>query len=97
VFCYVGRGPQGEYAFHGEYREIAAPDRIVYTEIFEPFPDVESVVTQTLAEEGGKTRLTVRALYPSLEVRNSVLKTGMEKGAGISYDRLEDLVRELQA
>jgi uncharacterized protein YndB with AHSA1/START domain len=94
---YVGRGPQGEYAFHGEYREIAAPDRIVYTEIFEPFPDVESVVTQTLAEEGGKTRLTVRALYPSLEVRDSVLKTGMEKGAGISYDRLEDLVRELQA
>jgi hypothetical protein len=26
-----------------------------------------------------------------------VLKTGMEKGAGISYDRLEDLVRELQS
>jgi uncharacterized protein YndB with AHSA1/START domain len=93
---YVGRGPQGEYAFHGEYREIAALDRIVYTEIFEPFPDAESVVTQTLAEEGGKTRLTVRALYPSLEVRDSVLKTGMEKGAAISYDRLEDLVRELQ-
>ncbi len=94
---FVGRGPQGQYAFHGEYREIAAPDRIVYTEIYEPFPDVESVVTQTLTEEGRKTRLTVRALYPSMEVRDSVLKTGMEKGAGISYDRLEDLVRELQA
>ena len=67
---FVGRGPQGEYAFHGEYREIAAPDRIVFTEIFEPFPDVESVVTQILAEEGGKTRLTVRALYPSLDVRD---------------------------
>jgi len=25
-----------------------------------------------------------------------VIETGMEKGAGISYDRLEDLVRELQ-
>jgi uncharacterized protein YndB with AHSA1/START domain len=94
---FVGRGPQGEYAFHGEYREIAPPDRIVYTEIYEPFPDVESVVTQTLTEEDGKTRLTVKALYPSMEVRDSVLKTGMEKGAGISYDRLEDLVRELQA
>ena len=94
---FVGRGPHGEYAFHGEYREIAAPDRIVYTEIYEPFPDVESVVTQTLTEEGGKTRLTVRALYPSMEVRDTVLKTGMEEGAGISYDRLEDLVRELQS
>jgi uncharacterized protein YndB with AHSA1/START domain len=39
----------------------------------------------------------VRALYPSPEVRDSVLKTGMEKGAGISYDRLEDVVRELQS
>jgi uncharacterized protein YndB with AHSA1/START domain len=77
-------------------REIVAPERLVYTEIYEPFPDVESVVTQVLTEEGGKTRLTVAALYPSLEVRDSVLKTGMQKGAGISYDRLEDLVRELQ-
>jgi uncharacterized protein YndB with AHSA1/START domain len=93
---FVGRGPQGEFAFHGVYREIAAPDRLVFTEIFEPFPDVESVVTSLFTEEGGKSRLTVTALYPSLEVRDSVLKTGMEKGAAISYDRLEDLVRQLQ-
>jgi uncharacterized protein YndB with AHSA1/START domain len=93
---FVGRGPQGEFAFHGVYREIAAPERVVFTEIFEPFPDVESVVTSVLTEEGRKTRLTVTALYPSLEVRDSVLKTGMERGAAISYDRLEDLVKELQ-
>ncbi len=93
---YVGRGPEGEYAFHGVYREIAAPERLVYTEIFEPFPDVESVVTQVLTKEGNKTRLTVSCMYPSQEVRDMVLKTGMEHGAGISYDRLEDLVKELQ-
>ena len=29
---FVGRGPQGEFAFHGVYREIAPPDRLVYTE-----------------------------------------------------------------
>ena len=78
------------------YREIAPPDRLVFTEIYDPFPDVESVVTQVLTEEGGQNALTVTALYPSLEVRDSVLKTGMARGAGISYDRLEDLVRELQ-
>ena len=93
---FVGRGPQCEFAFYGVYREIAAPERLVYTEIFAPFPDVESIVTQVLTEEVGKTRLTVTALYPSLEVRDSVLKTGMEKGAAISYDRLEEVVRELQ-
>ena len=93
---WVGRGPRGEFAFHGVYREIAAPERLVYTEIFEPFPDEESVVTTLLTEEGGRTRLTVTSRYSSVDVRDAVLKTGMERGAGISYDRLEDLVGELQ-
>jgi uncharacterized protein YndB with AHSA1/START domain len=93
---FVGRGPKGEYAFNGVYREIAPPGRLVFTEIYEPFPDAESVVTELLTEEGGKTRLTTIALYPSLDVRDMVLKTGMANGAAISYDRLEDLVKELQ-
>jgi uncharacterized protein YndB with AHSA1/START domain len=94
---FVGRGPEGEYpAFYGEYREIAPPDRLVYTEIFEPYPDGDSLVTTVLTEENGKTRMTVTASYPSQDVRDMVMKTGMEVGAGLSYDRLEDLVAELQ-
>jgi len=94
---FVGRGPEGEYpAFYGEYREIAPPDRLVYTEIFEPYPDGDSLVTTVLTEENGKTRMTVTASYPSQDVRDMVMKTGMEVGAGLSYDRLEDLVGELQ-
>jgi uncharacterized protein YndB with AHSA1/START domain len=93
---FVGRGPRGEYGFHGVYREISEPERVVFTEIYDPFPDDGSVVTSVLTDEAGKTRLTVTALYPSQEVRDMVIKTGMEKGAAISYDRLEDLVIELQ-
>ena len=94
---FVHRGPEGEYpAFYGVYKEIEAPGRLVYTEIFEPYPDGESLVTQLLIEEDGKTRLDLTARYESLAVRDMVLKTGMEKGAAISYDRLEDLVIELQ-
>ena len=93
---FVNRHPQGEAAFHGVYREIAPPERAVFTEIYEAFPEVESVVTSVLTEEGGKTRLTVTACYPSAEVRDAVLKSGMEKGAGISYDRLEEVASELR-
>jgi hypothetical protein len=32
-----------------------------------------------------------------VDVRDSVMKSGMARGAGISYDRLEDLVAELDA
>jgi uncharacterized protein YndB with AHSA1/START domain len=95
---FVGRGPEGDYpAFYGEILEIVPPDRIVYTEIFEPFPDAGSVVTAELTEEQGKTRLTVTAAYPSRQVRDTVLGTGMARGAGISYDRLEDLLGELES
>jgi uncharacterized protein YndB with AHSA1/START domain len=84
-------------AFYGVYREISPPERLVYTEIFEPFPDAESVVTAVLTEEKGKTRLTVTCRYPSREVRDMVLESGMERGAGISYDRMEELVAGLQS
>jgi uncharacterized protein YndB with AHSA1/START domain len=93
---FVNRHPKGEAAFHGEYREVSPPSRLVFTEIFEEFPGTVSEVTTDFADEGGKTRITVTVRYPSVGVRNMVMASGMAKGAGISYDRLEDLVAELQ-
>ena len=93
---FVNRLPNGkEVAFHGVYREIARPERVVNTEIFEEYPDVESLVTTVLTEERGKTRLTVTARYPSPEVREIVLKSGMDRGAALSYDRLEEVAATL--
>jgi uncharacterized protein YndB with AHSA1/START domain len=95
---FVNRTPQGEsVVFYGVYREIAPPERLVYTEIFEQYPDAESVVTVVLTEEKGKTRITTTALYPSPEVRDIVVKSGMESGAAISYDRLEEVAARLKA
>ncbi len=93
---FVNRHPGGEAVFYGEYQEITPPSRLVFTEIFEPFPDAVSVVTTVFTDEGGKTRMTATVRYPSKEVRDMVLGTGMANGAAISYDRLEDLLAELQ-
>jgi uncharacterized protein YndB with AHSA1/START domain len=93
---FVNRHPKGEVAFHGEYREITPPSRLVFTEIFEQFPDSVSVVTAEFSEEDGMTRFTITVEYPSLKVRDMVIASGMARGSGISYDRLEDLVAELQ-
>jgi uncharacterized protein YndB with AHSA1/START domain len=93
---FVNRHPKGEAEFYGEYREIVPPERVVFTEIFAPFPDSGSLVTAVLTEENDKTRLTVTAEYPSLEVRDMVIGTGMAKGAAASYDRLEEVASELQ-
>ena len=93
---FVGQGPKGQAPdFYGEVREVVAPERLVYSEIFAPYPDTESVVTAVFTDEAGKTRLRVSCEYPSQEVRDMVMKSGMERGAAISYDRLEDVAREL--
>jgi uncharacterized protein YndB with AHSA1/START domain len=94
---FVGRGPKGEGPeFYGEYREVNPPGRVVFTEIYAAFPDTVSVVTAELSEENGKTRLVATCTYPSIEVRDAVINSGMEKGVAISYDRLEEVASELQ-
>ena len=93
---YATSTPRGDVTFYGEYREIVPPERLVYTEIYAPAPDTVSVVTAVFTEEQGKTRLTLDALYPSREVRDIVLDSGMEKGAALGYDRLEEIAMELK-
>ena len=82
-----------EYAFRGEYREIVPPERIVWTFEYEGAPGHVSVDTLTLSEHEGKTTLTATSVYDSIESRDAVLQSGMERGAAQTYDRLEELLR----
>jgi uncharacterized protein YndB with AHSA1/START domain len=75
------------------FREIAPPERFVATEQFDkPWYPGEALVTYLLVEQGGKTTLTLTVLYASREARDGVLKSGMERGVAMSYDRLADLL-----
>src|SRR5947208_16139547 len=92
TFRFVLRGPGGtDLGMRGVYREIVPPERSVHTESFDDYPG-ESQVTAVWVEQGGKTMLTVTVLYPSKEVRDAVLKSGMEHGAAESYDKLAELL-----
>jgi uncharacterized protein YndB with AHSA1/START domain len=82
-----GRG----LVMHGVYREILPPERIVCTEIMEGCYD-ESVVSTVLVEKAGKTTLTTVSRYDSSGTRDTVLKSGMERGVRASCDRLEGML-----
>jgi uncharacterized protein YndB with AHSA1/START domain len=91
-FRFVLRGPNGvDMGMRGVYREIAAPERSVHMESFDDYPG-ESQVTGEFMERDGKTTLTVTVLYPSKEIRDIVLQSGMEHGAAESYDKLAELL-----
>jgi uncharacterized protein YndB with AHSA1/START domain len=96
-FRFVLRGPDGRpMGMRGVYREIAAPARSVHTESFDDFPG-ESIVTAEWVEQGGKTTLTATVLYPSRDIRDAVIGSGMEHGAAESYDKLADLLTAAEA
>ena len=86
-------GKDSEMGMSGVYREIVRPERLVQTEVFDQdWTGGEAVVTMIFTERAGKTTLTQTILYSSREARDAVLKTPMEQGCALSYDRLEGLL-----
>lgn len=96
---YVTREENGvEVPFTGVYQEVTPPERLVHTEIYdvEPFNTGDpAVTTVTFHEEDGRTTVTVTTIYPTKEVRDMVLGSGMEAGAAESYDRLAERLASL--
>jgi len=102
VFHYCMRSPEGQDIWGiGVYREIVAPERIVYTDAFadaegNPVPPAhygmsashpaETLVTVTFAEHVGKTKLTLRhSISESVKERG-----GAEQGWTEMMDRLAE-------
>jgi uncharacterized protein YndB with AHSA1/START domain len=94
AYRFQWRGPDGtEMGTRGVFRELVPPERFVATENFDdPWYPGESLVTYVLVEQGGITTLTLTVRYESKEARDGVLKTPMEHGVAMSYDRMEELL-----
>jgi uncharacterized protein YndB with AHSA1/START domain len=92
-YCYVLRGPDGaNHGLEGTYREIVAPERLVYTEryVTQNFESNEALVTVTFTERHGKTTLTSLSVYPAREDRDAHLASGVEAGAALTLERLAE-------
>jgi uncharacterized protein YndB with AHSA1/START domain len=78
--------------FKGEYLEVVPPERIVQTQVFDVpgFDDRPAINTITLEDLGGRTKVTTRSRFPSIEDLEGALSTGMVGGAIQSWDRLAD-------
>jgi uncharacterized protein YndB with AHSA1/START domain len=88
-----------EVAFHGEFREIVPNERIVSTEVFEGLPPGQpnegTVNTMTLRESGERTILTLLIQAPNQQVRDAILRSGMEAGLQDALELLEQVAESL--
>lgn len=86
-----------EFGFHGEFREVSPPRKIVHTEFYDP-GDVGgdmgdgSLITVELTEANGVTTLVTRMDFASKEARDAAMSTGMTDGMESSYRKLDELL-----
>jgi uncharacterized protein YndB with AHSA1/START domain len=84
------------------YKEIAEPERIVYTDYFsdaegnvnDALPSTEGTVE--FIDLGGKTKIVSRSEYVSAEALKTVMDMGMLEGVTQTWDRLEERLNEVK-
>ncbi|MDE1169040.1 MAG: SRPBCC family protein [Pseudomonas sp.] len=97
AFRTVMRAPDGsEYPNLGVFLEIRAPEKLIFTDAFQPgwVPSPRAFMTAviTLEDVDGKTRYTARALHWTAADRQAHEEMGFHEGWGQSLDRLVELV-----
>jgi uncharacterized protein YndB with AHSA1/START domain len=80
-------------AFFGRYIEVTPHSRLVWTN---DESDDAAVTTVTFEEQGGKTLLVLRELYPSKEALDGAIE-GMEGGMPEQFEQLDELLVTLGA
>jgi len=88
-----------EYAFHGVYHEVLAPERIIGTFEFEGLPEKGHVIMGTTRFEdlgGGRSRLVHQSVFQSVADRDGMIQSGMERGVVDGYEKLDRLLATLK-
>jgi uncharacterized protein YndB with AHSA1/START domain len=82
-----------EFAFHGCFHEVRAPEIIVQTFTFEGMPNEVALEKMEFHDLGdGRTRLVATSLVDSFEDRDAFVASGMEEGINEGYEKLDDLL-----
>ena len=94
LFRLCMRSPEGvDYWVRGTYLEVAAPERLVvqcFADDARGVQRLEETITVHLADEGGRTRLTLRATAAGAGAEAAAMLRGMDQGWSETLDRLHE-------
>jgi uncharacterized protein YndB with AHSA1/START domain len=90
---FVENHDEGSEGFEGRFREIVAPERLVYTFEWDGTPAYVSIDIITLEDLGdGRTKLVTHSQFHTPEERDAMIASGMEDGLNESYAALDALL-----
>lgn len=96
-FAYTHEHAGQSYRFFGAYHEVAEPERIVGTFEFDGLPERGHVILGvTTFEElpNGRSKLVHQSVFRSVEDRDGMVASGMERGVNDGYEKLDSLLAE---
>lgn len=96
-YTHESPGGDGPFVFFGEFREVDPPRLLVQTFQFEGNehpPSLDRVEFEELEDD--RTRIVVTATFPSVESRDEMLRSGMERGVAEGYEKLDELLARRQ-
>jgi len=94
---FVGKGPDGEWAFHGAFKEIKEPKEMTWTFSWEGNEAEPSVETLHFDEMDGKTRLWSVSKFATKEDRDAMTEADMESGVRAGYKHLAELLEKMKS
>lgn len=94
TYRFVQEGRDGrQHAFRGVFHTVRENAFVLQTFEYEGYPDTVTLEFATFQDlPGGRSRLTGRSVYPSVEARERFLADGMESGIAAGYDHLDELL-----
>ena len=87
-----------EYTFFGVYHDVTKPERIIGTFEFDGLPERGHVIMGTTKFEelpNGRSRLVHQSVFQSVQDRDGMIASGMERGVSDGYEKLDTLLEQI--
>jgi uncharacterized protein YndB with AHSA1/START domain len=97
-FRFVHERDGRKYTFFGVYHEVSRPERIIGTFEFDGLPERGHVIMGTTRFEelpNGRSRLVHQSVFQSVQDRDGMLASGMERGVSEGHEKLDRLLADM--
>lgn len=99
-FKFVHERDGNQYTFFGVYHEVTKPERIIGTFEFDGLPERGHVIMGTTKFEelpNGRSRMVHQSVFQSVQDRDGMIASGMERGVNDGYEKLDALFKQMTA